>query len=154
MAGHLPRRLQHQAELLQQVLQRQLEFERELVSRAVAPLRASLDLVDQATGNFHEQAATFRGVSKTFAQLADVMEQQARLLDAYRTECLHLTCVEHQPWVRAGTQPIAGGRACAGRHDGVEVQPRKRDGRMSQADSKSRSPRWPRLARARQAPFD
>jgi len=81
MAGDLPRRLQHQAELLQQVLQRQLEFERELVSRAVAPLRTSLDLVDQATGNFHEQAATFRGASKTFAQLADVMEQQARLLD-------------------------------------------------------------------------
>ena len=81
VAGDLPRRLHHQAELLQQVLQRQLEFERELVSRAVAPLRTSLDLVDQATGNFHEQAATFRGASKTFAQLADVMEQQARLLD-------------------------------------------------------------------------
>ena len=81
MAGDLPRRVQRQAELLQQLLQRQLEFERELVSRAFAPLRASLDLVDQATGTFHEQAATLRGASKTFAQLADVMEQQARLLD-------------------------------------------------------------------------
>jgi len=81
IVGDLPRRLQRQAELLQQMLQRQLDFERELVSRAVAPLRTSLDLVDQATGNFHEQAATFRGASKTFAQLADVMEQQARLLD-------------------------------------------------------------------------
>jgi len=81
IAGDLPLRLQRQAELLQQMLQRQLDFERELVRRAVAPLRTSLDLVDQATGNFHEQAATFRGASKTFAQLADVMEQQARLLD-------------------------------------------------------------------------
>lgn len=81
MAGDLPRRLQHQAELLEQLLQRQFEFERELVTRAVGPLRAWLDLVDQATGTFHEQAASFRGASKTFAQLADVMEQQARLLD-------------------------------------------------------------------------
>ena len=81
IAGDLPRRLQRQGELLQQVLQRQLEFERDLISRAVAPLRASLNLVDQASGTFHEQAASFRGASKTFAQLADVMEQQARLLD-------------------------------------------------------------------------
>ena len=51
VAGDLLRPLQRQGELLQQVLQRQLEFERELVSRAVAPLRASLDLVDQATSD-------------------------------------------------------------------------------------------------------
>ena len=34
-----------------------------------------------ATLRPHEQAATFRGASKTFAQLGDVMEQQARPLD-------------------------------------------------------------------------
>ena len=41
VASDLLRPMQHQAELLQQVLQRQLEFERELVGRAVAPLRAA-----------------------------------------------------------------------------------------------------------------
>ena len=45
-ASDLVRPLQHQAELLQQVLQRQLEFERELVGRAAAPLHAAQDLVD------------------------------------------------------------------------------------------------------------
>ena len=81
VAGDLLRPLAHQGELLQHVLQGQLDFERELVGRAVAPLRASLDLVDQATGTFHEQATSFRAASKTFGQLAELMEQEARLLE-------------------------------------------------------------------------
>ena len=50
-ASDVVRPLQRQAELLQQVLQRQLEFERELVGRATAPLHAAQDLIDQATGH-------------------------------------------------------------------------------------------------------
>ena len=80
-ASDLLRALQHQAELLQQVLQRQLEFERELVGRAVAPLRAAQELVDQATGTFRAQATSFRAASKTFGQLAALMDQQADLLE-------------------------------------------------------------------------
>jgi hypothetical protein len=80
-ASDLLRALQHQAELLQQVLQRQLEFERELVGRAVAPLRAAQELVDQATGTFRAQATSFRAASKTFGQLAGLMDQQADLLE-------------------------------------------------------------------------
>ena len=80
-ASDLGRALQHQAELLQQVLQRQLEFERELVGRAVAPVHAAQDLVDQATGTFRAQAASFRAASKTFGQLAGLMDQQADLLE-------------------------------------------------------------------------
>jgi hypothetical protein len=80
-ASDLMRPLQHQAELLQQVLQRQLEFERELVSRAVAPLHAAQELVDQATETFRAQAISFRAASKTFGQLAGLMDQQADLLD-------------------------------------------------------------------------
>ena len=81
VAGDLLRPLQHQAELLQQVLERQLDFERELVGRAVAPLRAALELVDQATGTFRAQATSFRAASKTLGQLADLMDQQADLLE-------------------------------------------------------------------------
>ena len=55
-ASDLVRPLQHQAELLQQVLQRQLEFERELVGRAAAPLHAAQDLVDQATGTLRARS--------------------------------------------------------------------------------------------------
>lgn len=80
-ASDLVRPLQHQAELLQQVLQRQLEFERELVGRAAAPLHAARDLVDQATGTFRAQATSFRAASTTFSQLAALMDQQADLLE-------------------------------------------------------------------------
>ena len=80
-ASDLVRAMQHQVELLQQVLQRQLEFERELVSRATAPLHAAQDLVDQATGTFRAQATSFRAASKTFGQLAGLMDQQADLLE-------------------------------------------------------------------------
>jgi len=80
-ASELVRPLQHQAELLQQVLQRQLEFERELVGRAAAPLHAAQDLIDQATGTFRAQATSFRAASTTFGQLAALMDQQADLLE-------------------------------------------------------------------------
>ena len=81
VASDLMRPLQRQAELLQQVLQRQLEFERELLGRAVAPLRAAQDLVDQATETFRAQATSFRAASMTFGQLAGLMDQQADLLE-------------------------------------------------------------------------
>ena len=80
-ASDLLRPLQHQAELLQRVLQRQLEFERELVGRAVAPLRAAQELVDQATETFRAQATSFRAASKSFGQLAGLMDHQADLLE-------------------------------------------------------------------------
>jgi len=80
-ASDLLRPLQHQAELLQQVLQRQLEFERELLGRAVAPLRSAQELVDQATETWRAQATSFRAASKTFGQLAGLMDQQADLLE-------------------------------------------------------------------------
>ena len=79
-ASDLVRPLQNQAELLQQVLQRRLEFERELVGRAAAPLHAAQDL-DQATGTFRAQATSFRAASATFGQLAGLMDQQADLLE-------------------------------------------------------------------------
>ena len=80
-ASDLVRPLQHQAELLQRVLQRQLEFEGELVGRAAVPLHAAQDLVDQATGTFRAQAISFRAASKTFGQLAGLMNHQADLLE-------------------------------------------------------------------------
>ena len=60
---------------------RQLEFERELLGRAVAPLRGARELVDQATGTWRAQATSFRAASRTFGQLAGLMDQQAHLLE-------------------------------------------------------------------------
>jgi len=57
---------------------RQLEFERELLGRAVAPLRGARELVDQATGTWRAQATSFRAsVEDLFGQLAGLMDQQA-----------------------------------------------------------------------------
>jgi hypothetical protein len=81
VATDVLRPLQHQAELLEQVLQRQLDFERELLSRVVAPLHGTLELIDQATGTLHAQATSFRAAATTFHQLAALMDQQADLLD-------------------------------------------------------------------------
>ena len=80
-ASDLARPVQRQAELFQQVLQRQLEFERELLGRAAAPLHAAQDLVDQATGTFRAQAISFRAASTTVGQLAGLIDQQADLLE-------------------------------------------------------------------------
>ncbi len=74
------RPLQHQAELVQQVLERQLDFERELLNRATAPLHTTLELMDQATETLHAQAISFRAAAATFHQLASLMDQQADLL--------------------------------------------------------------------------
>ena len=58
--------LQHQAELLEQVLQRQLEFERELVGQAAAPLHAAQDLSIQATGTFRRAGDLVSAASMIF----------------------------------------------------------------------------------------
>jgi hypothetical protein len=73
--------LRHQAELLEQILQHQLEFERDLAGRAIAPARAALELVQQATGTFRAQATAYRSASAIFGQLADLMEQQAQIVE-------------------------------------------------------------------------
>jgi methyl-accepting chemotaxis protein len=80
VASDLVRPLQHRAELVQQVLQRQLEFEGELLNRATAPLHATLELMDQAVETLRAQAISFRTASTTFRQLASLMDQQAELL--------------------------------------------------------------------------
>ena len=79
-ASEIVRPLQHQADLVQQLLQRQLEFERELLNRAATPLRTTLELTDQATETLRAQAISFRAASAAFHQLAALMDQQADLL--------------------------------------------------------------------------
>jgi hypothetical protein len=81
LAGDVRSVLQRQTEQLERVLQRQLEFERELVARASAPARAALELVEQATVAYRAQAKAFRAASVSFGQLAELIEQQAELVE-------------------------------------------------------------------------
>jgi hypothetical protein len=76
LAGDLLGPLQRQAELLEQVLQRQIDFE-----RALAPARAALDLVDQAASTMRAQATAFRAASLSFGQAAELLEQQAEIIE-------------------------------------------------------------------------
>jgi flagellar motor switch protein FliG len=81
LAGQVLGPLQRQAELLERVVERQLEFERELADRALAPARSVLDLVHQATAGMHAEASAFRMASASLGQVADLLEQQAQLLE-------------------------------------------------------------------------
>jgi ABC-type transporter Mla subunit MlaD len=80
-AGELLEPMQRQAEQVQRVLERQLEFERELVSRAIAPARATLEMAEQATIAYRAQATAFRAAAASFGQLAELMEQQAEVVE-------------------------------------------------------------------------
>ena len=81
VAGQLLAPVQRQAELLEKVVQRQLEFEHELVEHALAPARAALDLVDQATAAMRAQAKASRLASDSMRQVADLLDQQVELLE-------------------------------------------------------------------------
>jgi ABC-type transporter Mla subunit MlaD len=81
VAGDLLEPLQNQAQVIERVLQSQLDFQRELLTQALAPARLALDIIDQATEAYRAQATAFRSASASFAQLADLMEQQAELIE-------------------------------------------------------------------------
>ena len=112
-ASDLVRPLQHQAELLQQVLQRQLQFERELVSRAVAPLHAAQELIDQATGvERHLSSASQPG----FASLRFGIVVSRGSDPAYCTFSAYLGCT---PLTSARAQSVGESSGSAAERGGV-----------------------------------
>jgi prophage DNA circulation protein len=80
-AGELLAPLQKQAEQLERVLQRQLEFERAILGNAVAPARAALEIFEQTTAALHAQAKAFHAAASSFEQVAELMEQEAALME-------------------------------------------------------------------------
>jgi hypothetical protein len=80
-AGELLEPMQKQAEQVQKVLERQLEFERELVTRALGPARATLEMAEQAAIAYRAQATAFKAAAASFGQLAELMEQQAEIVE-------------------------------------------------------------------------
>jgi hypothetical protein len=84
VAGQLNSPLQRQAELVETILARQLEFERELVSHLLAPAGAVLELVDQTSEALESQVKAFQAVSSSFAQIAELLQQQVERLQFVR----------------------------------------------------------------------
>jgi methyl-accepting chemotaxis protein len=80
-ASEIAKPLQQQAELLERVLKRQLEFERDVLSRIVEPARVTLELSEQAAAVFEEQASAFRAASKSLGELAELNERQGKLAE-------------------------------------------------------------------------
>jgi hypothetical protein len=80
LAGQLGAPLRRQADVLEKVLQRQLDFERELVGRLLTPARTVLDVAEQTTSALRAQATAFRVAAASFGQVADLLEQEAELL--------------------------------------------------------------------------
>ena len=84
IAGQLNTPLQRQAELVETILERQLEFERELIGRLLAPAGTLLELADQTGQALESQMTAFRAVATSFGQIADLLEQQAERLQLAR----------------------------------------------------------------------
>jgi hypothetical protein len=81
VAGDLLSPLQRQAQQLERVLQRQLDFEREMLGNALAPARAALEIFEQTTTALHAQAKAFHAAAASFEQVAELMEQEAALME-------------------------------------------------------------------------
>jgi hypothetical protein len=82
-SAELPRQLlgpmQKQVELVQEVLERERRLQRELLTRAFAPLDAIFDLLEQSGAALHRQSEALRESARALEQAAAMMEVQAEL---------------------------------------------------------------------------
>jgi hypothetical protein len=81
----LPRQLmgplQKQAELVQEVLERERRLQQELLARAFAPFDAVFDLLEQSGAALHRQSEALRESARAMEQAAAMMEVQAELFE-------------------------------------------------------------------------
>src|SRR5205085_1306458 len=73
--------LQRQAELLEEAMRRQVEFEKDLVGKVLAPVGVLLDLLDQTATAMRTQAQAFEAAAEAFNRSAGLLEVQASLLE-------------------------------------------------------------------------
>jgi DNA anti-recombination protein RmuC len=69
------------AELLEQAMKRQAEFEQELVGRMLAPVGTVIDALEQTSSAMHAQAEAFQAAAKAFKQAGELVEVQAKMLE-------------------------------------------------------------------------
>ena len=73
--------MQKQAELVEQALRRQFEFEREMAGRLLAPVNVLIDAMDQTATAMRTQSQAFDAASAAFKQASELLELQASLID-------------------------------------------------------------------------
>jgi hypothetical protein len=68
-------------DLLEQVLNRQVEFEKQLVGRVLGPLHIVVDSLEKTSAAMRIQAQAFQAASAAFKQSAELLELQAATLE-------------------------------------------------------------------------
>lgn len=73
--------LTRQAEVIEQIVRRQVELEQELVRRALGPAQATVEALESAPAAMRAQATAFRAAAASFNQAAELLDLQAAALD-------------------------------------------------------------------------
>ena len=73
--------MQRQAELVEQVVRRQIDLERDLAGRFLAPVNVLIDAMDQTSTAMRTQAQAFDAASASFKQASELLEVQASLIE-------------------------------------------------------------------------
>ena len=87
LAGHaeLPRQLlsplQRQAELIQEILERERRLQRDVVNRLLGPADAIFDLLEQSGVALHQQAEALEEAGRALEQTAALVKAQADLFE-------------------------------------------------------------------------
>ena len=113
MQSVIPRQLleplQRQADLLQDVLERERKLQREVLGHVFAPLDAVFDLLEQSGATFRQQAEALEQAARALEDTAGLMKAQAEIFER---------------GVRAIREPADLARAAAG----LEKRPARRKG--------------------------
>src|SRR3954453_9919899 len=73
--------MQRQAEIVQEVLERERRRQQELLDQAFAPLDAVFDLLEQTGAALHRQAKALKESARALEQAAAMTEAQAELFE-------------------------------------------------------------------------
>jgi hypothetical protein len=68
-------------ELLEQVMRRQVDFEKEMVGRMLAPVNTVIEALEQTSSAMHAQAQAFGAAAQAFKQASELVEVQAKMLE-------------------------------------------------------------------------
>ena len=83
--AELPRQLlapmQRQAELMQEILERERRLQREVVSRLLGPADAIFDLLEQSGAAMRQQAEALEEAGRALEQTAALVKAQAELFE-------------------------------------------------------------------------
>src|SRR3954447_21983337 len=73
--------LQRQAELLEQALSRQIEFERTLAGQVLEPVRVAFDALEQTSTAMRTQATAMQAAAAALQQAGELLELQASMVE-------------------------------------------------------------------------